>query len=161
METKTCSKCKTEKPLDQYHRHKLAKGGRESACRICRCADQRKYFRNNREKKMLADARRRAKQYNLPFDIELEDIIIPETCPYLHISIQSSTGSSHDNSPTLDRIVPSMGYTRDNIIIVSNKANRMKSNATPEELLILAGNIQKIMSSRQGDHHPPEGGGGG
>lgn len=159
METKICSKCKTEKPLDQYHRHRLTKSGRESACRTCRCADQRRYFRNNREKKMLADARRRAKQYNLPFDIELDDITIPPTCPYLHISIQSSTGSSHDNSPTLDRIIPSKGYTRDNILVVSNKANRMKSNATPEELIILASNLQKIISGE--DHPPPPEGGGG
>jgi hypothetical protein len=108
---------------------------------------------------MLIDARRRAKQHNIPFDISLEDIVIPSTCPYLHIAIESSTGSSHDNSPTLDRIVPSMGYTRDNIIIVSNKANRMKSNATPQELIVLANNLQRIMEQKR--PHPPEVGGGG
>ena len=35
---KTCSKCKQEKPLDQFHRHRKEKDGRRSQCKVCRKA---------------------------------------------------------------------------------------------------------------------------
>ena len=38
------------------------------------------------------------------------------------------------NSPSFDRIDPTKGYVKGNVIIVSNKANVIKSNATVEEL---------------------------
>jgi len=45
-----------------------------------------------------------------------------------------TTGTAGDNSPTLDRIDNTKGYTKDNIIIVSFKANTIKNSATIEEL---------------------------
>jgi hypothetical protein len=43
-----------------------------------------------------------------------------------------------DHCPSVDRIDNSRGYTHDNIVIVSFKANRLKSNASIEELQRLA-----------------------
>ena len=43
-----------------------------------------------------------------------------------------------DNSPSLDKIVPELGYVPGNITIVSSKANRLKSQQSPEELLAFA-----------------------
>lgn len=39
-----------------------------------------------------------------------------------------------DNIPSVDRIIPSNGYVNGNIIIVSNRANRIKNDATLDEL---------------------------
>ena len=43
-----------------------------------------------------------------------------------------------DNSPTLDKIIPSLGYVSGNIWIISHRANTIKSDASIDELLILA-----------------------
>ncbi len=40
-----------------------------------------------------------------------------------------------DNSPSVDKIVPQNGYTRGNMWIICYRCNRIKDNATPEELI--------------------------
>jgi hypothetical protein len=52
----------------------------------------------------------------------------------LGIPLQIGTGDKTDNSPSLDRIVPSKGYVIGNIEVMSDKANRIKTNASLEEI---------------------------
>jgi len=84
------------------------------------------------------DAQKRAKKKNFVFDIKVEDIPeIPEICPVLGIKLYRNNTDKHgpiDNSPSLDRIDPSLGYVKGNIMIMSHKANRLKSNATLQEI---------------------------
>ena len=78
-----------------------------------------------------------AKKRGIPFDLtlpDLNDLTIPISCPILGIPIRYNRGSLQDNSISIDRIDSSKGYTYDNIIVVSWKANRLKNNATKEEL---------------------------
>jgi len=85
---------------------------------------------------MWSRAKARAIEKNLPFDIELSDIVIPDFCPVLGISFEvgkKGRGPS-DTSPSLDRIVPEKGYVKGNIEIISFKANRIKSDANVEDL---------------------------
>jgi len=81
--------------------------------------------------------RHRARKKNLPFDLFVEDIVIPERCPALGIPLISGSKGSMDNWPSVDRKVPELGYVRGNICVISYKANRMKSNGTLEELINL------------------------
>jgi len=90
---------------------------------------------------MFTRAKDRAKKANQPFNITIEDIIIPAVCPYLGIPLQVNRKKQNDGSPSLDRINPSLGYIKGNIEVISNKANAMKYNATSEELLIFANAI--------------------
>jgi len=41
-------------------------------------------------------------------------------------------------SPTLDRFIPELGYIPGNVDIISHRANALKSNATLEEVQMLA-----------------------
>ncbi|AXH72125.1 MAG: hypothetical protein [Siphoviridae sp. ctdc_1] len=80
---------------------------------------------------MFYDARKRAQKLNLPFDITPDDIVIPEICPVLNI-LMNSTDRNH--APSLDRIIPSLGYVKSNIKVISFRANRMKGDASVKDL---------------------------
>jgi hypothetical protein len=78
----------------------------------------------------------------VPFAITKADImaVVVDACPVLGITLDYvRTGRGlHDNSPTLDRIVNERGYVPGNVLVVSFKVNRMKQNATVEELETVA-----------------------
>lgn len=42
MTTKTCSVCKIEKPVDQFHRNKGKADGLQSRCKLCRATNQKR-----------------------------------------------------------------------------------------------------------------------
>lgn len=109
----------------------------------------RRYKETPIEKVMLWRAKARAKKQKLPFDLTVEDIIIPETCPILGIPIYRSD-KGRVNSPSLDRIIPEYGYTKHNVQVISNRANTLKSNATPQELLLFAKWSMKYFGKRGG-----------
>ena len=89
---------------------------------------------------MLMHAKKRAKELSLPFDIKLEDIIIPEFCPvFPSVRLGRYNGvENRANSPSLDRVIPNLGYVRGNIAVISYRANSIKQNATAEEILAVA-----------------------
>lgn len=79
-------------------------------------------------------AKQRAKQYNMKFDLRIEDVIVPECCPVLHIPIRTaSTPGGNDSSPTLDRVDNKKGYVKGNVCVISMKANRLKGAGTAED----------------------------
>ena len=85
---------------------------------------------------MLGNAKYRAKRDALPFAITIDDIVIPDVCPILFIPLAfaEGRGGGGPGSPTLDRIHNHRGYVPGNVIVVSNRANRIKSDATLGEL---------------------------
>lgn len=78
----------------------------------------------------------RAKMYNIPFNLEESDVVIPNICPVLGIPIKIHTGRGgyFPDSPSIDRIIPELGYVKGNIRIISFRANWLKTNATLKEL---------------------------
>ncbi len=91
--------------------------------------------RNGRLKRMFYDAKVRAKRRGIEFSLEFKDIVVPETCPVLGIPLVFNSGKPKDNSPTLDRVDITKGYTKDNVCCISYRANRIKNDATYDELL--------------------------
>lgn len=88
---------------------------------------------------MYRVAKFRAKKKSLPFNLDVSDINIPFFCPVLGIELKSIYGKGlTDRSPSLDRIIPSLGYVKGNVIVISNLANRIKSNASPDQILKVA-----------------------
>lgn len=87
---------------------------------------------------LLKGARERAKKQGLPFAINREHIVIPATCPILGIPITinvlGNAGGNRDQSPSLDKVIPELGYVPGNVRVISNKANRLKADNTIETL---------------------------
>lgn len=84
---------------------------------------------------MLSAARSRAKKRGVPFALTADDISIPSHCPILSAPLTQGGG---DWAPSLDRIKPELGYVPGNVIVISQRANRIKNDATPQELYALA-----------------------
>ncbi len=106
-----------------------------------RAEKQREYNSRDPEKFLLRLARRRSAEKGLPCSITEDDIVIPDVCPVLGIQLfRAKTGFRYpkfggkDNSPSLDKIVPELGYVPGNVAVISWRANSIKTNATLEEL---------------------------
>jgi hypothetical protein len=108
-----------------------------------RYSDQLKWRRANPDSQMLASARIRARRAGVPCTITRRDIqnVWRERCPAFGYTLEFNHDGSHAHSRngfSLDRIDPAKGYVPGNIQILSQRANAMKSDATPEELLRFA-----------------------
>jgi hypothetical protein len=98
---------------------------------------------------MLHKAKERAIKHRVPFDLKPEDIHIPKRCPVLGKKLVQNKKNSGMNSPSLDRILPSKGYVKGNVLVVSQQANNIKSNATPEQVLRVGKFYQELLRKRR------------
>jgi hypothetical protein len=146
---KQCTKCKETKPFTEFT--KGPDKGYRYQCRVCNLEYQKKsrtrkgvanrYYERRKEKDpviyMWKNAKHRAKwDYNdMEFTLQPEDISIPDVCPYLQIPF---IPLDKRLSYSLDRIDSTKGYTKDNIQVISRLANKMKNDATKEELILFA-----------------------
>jgi hypothetical protein len=103
--------------------------------------------RRNPALQLLSSAKNRARKYALAFNLVISDITVPTICPVLGIPLDFST---KDNVPTLDRVVPSHGYVRDNVCVISWRANRLKLNATLSELRKLVTYVERELDKHSG-----------
>ena len=101
------------------------------------------YRINSRELYLLNSAKKRAKKQEIPLDITVEDVVIPEVCPVFKIPFVLDNLKQSSNSPSLDRIDNTKGYTKGNVQVISALANVMKNKATPEQLLLFADWVYK------------------
>lgn len=132
---------------------------RTSKCKECVIAERRLYPYNTRPRKtkdrggytkefkpremmdkeytayrMLLGARRRAKRGGYPCTITLEDIEIPDYCVITGMKLKVNQNAAGPDSPSLDKIIPSLGYVPGNIMVISYAANLFKYNHSLEDL---------------------------
>lgn len=107
---------------------------------LCNECNSNRVKASSTEYKMLARAKNRSKINGLEFNIDLEDIVVPEFCPILGLKLDEFKGKSggRPNSPALDRIDNSKGYVKGNVMVISHLANQMKASANAEQLLSFA-----------------------
>lgn len=145
--------------------HKIHKGNKSGYCsetEACRKEQQnfrtRKFRDNNphydivslqnrgyrgRERKLLGDIKLRAARQGIPFALEVDDLPpVPERCPIFGVPFYVPDGTTNGGpkrfSLTLDRIDPRKGYEAGNVWWISALANRMKTDAIPDELIQFA-----------------------
>jgi hypothetical protein len=111
-----------------------------------------KYLRRNFGKNLMAtkeghiykryhSRKTHAKKNNILFNVSFEYVlsIASDTCPIFNIPLSwcAQNGKISDNSPTIDRINPKLGYIEGNVAWVSNRANRIKNDGNAEEHLAI------------------------
>jgi hypothetical protein len=73
----------------------------------------------------------------------MDDVVVPDRCPVLGIPLVVGVGVVGPNSPTLDKIIPALGYVPGNVVVISHRANSIKHNATSTELFAVARWLQQ------------------
>lgn len=118
-------------------------------CRACDLIVQTARDNEHPERMMWGKARARASAKGVPFSITPADIVIPSHCPVLGIPLVRKVGRGPgDDSPSLDRIEAAKGYVPGNIVVISLRANRIKNDATLEELERVTAWLRTTMRSQ-------------
>lgn len=138
-DTATAFRRKKQKRLTQWRRdHPEAVKAKARARRPQDHARRRIREASNPALYLFRGARDRAKRRGLPFTIVVGDVIVPTHCPVLGIPLaRTGTRGRCHSSPSLDRIVPALGYVPGNVIVVSSRANSLKQDASTEEIAAL------------------------
>lgn len=128
----TASKKYYEKNKDKFYAKSMSwKAANKEKVR----SHNRAYAERDVPRHLLRKARERCRLSGVELTICKEDIIIPTHCPYLGIKLGSG---DRWTKPSLDRIDPTKGYVKDNVEVISLKANTMKNNASASELRAFA-----------------------
>lgn len=72
-----------------------------------------------------------------PCDVDKEYVyaILTDTCPVFGTPfVFAGAGRANNDSPTVDKLDPAKGYVRGNIVVISQRANAIKSNATWKQI---------------------------
>ena len=84
---------------------------------------------------MLREARRRAKERGVEFNIRPDQIEWPGDglCPIKGVLLEKNKGLVMANSPSLDRVHSHLGYIPGNVRVLSWRMNNLKGDLTTEE----------------------------
>ena len=160
-EFKLCLKCNEEL---RYHKFRERKDvgwtDINNKLRYTYCSECEKNVANNKYRKnpipqLIYAFKKRAKRHKVPFDLTITDIKnllknSGKVCPVLGVKMKITElhSNNSDLSPSFDRIYPKKGYTKDNIIVISNKANRIKTDATVNEIRKVADFYEKLLKDK-------------
>jgi hypothetical protein len=122
--------------MDFFSPDRRKRDGRSTYCRACHNSKYptKPRYRADQRSALVTLARKRARMAGVPCTITRDDLVIPSHCPVLGIPMTIGVGVCHAGSPTVDRLEPQLGYVPSNVTVISSKANRIKNNATEDEL---------------------------
>lgn len=142
---KHCFKCKTWLSVDEFSKNRHVFGGLQKVCKACfsnyDCVkrgyekkskglkeDILKYFKHKTVALKIS-----AKKKNIDFDISgdfLLDLYLKQEkrCYYTNQTIEHNQGVFQANSISVDRKNPSLGYTKDNVVLCSFAVNSFKND---------------------------------
>jgi hypothetical protein len=132
-----CVECKREN--NRKSRAKYRTKVKENIIDGLKCGRETHGLSRSVEMKLYNTAKIRAKKKGIIFTIKVTDINIPDICPILGVPLDKTWGSvsqnnkSRYNKLSLDRMDPRLGYTKENIIVISYRANMIKGDGFPDE----------------------------
>jgi hypothetical protein len=130
--------------------------GRCSRCRIKDALPGRKccemcatYFAERLKarplERLFACTKHRAKRSGVPFTITYSDVDLPLKCPVFGTALLVGAGRRYNkDSPSLDRLNPTLGYVPGNVFVISLRANIIKNDGSAEEHRAIADYIDRM-----------------
>ena len=153
MFLKICRACKFEKLWQDFYFSGNTSDNLMAKCKECHKKQMQQLHKEKSYKVdpklkalryILEGAKRRAIKNNLKFNIKIEDIEIPEYCPIFKTKLE--VGHPH-NALSLDRTDNLKGYTKDNVRIISRRANYIKNSGTALEHKLISEYIYKVLDN--------------
>ncbi len=92
---------------------------------------QMKYREVNVARYLWQSAKDRARRYGVAFDLEPSDVVVPAVCPVFGTPFILG---HPQQAASIDRLIPSLGYVRGNIVVICRLANSIKFTATSAEV---------------------------
>lgn len=144
---KVCTRCNKPRPLDEFPVKKTMRDGRHSWCRECFSTYYKTWDNVNFLRRRLLSIKYRAKKHGRPFSITIADVVIPTVCPILGIPLRKQVGQHpRPDSPSLDCVIPALGYVPGNVQVISYRANCIKNDGTAEEHEAIVAYIRRFTS---------------
>lgn len=152
--SQVCRNCNKSFPFSNYYKTTTkTRHGYMTVCKKCHLASCRRRASNkvsgDPRARLFLSSYVRASANNIEHTITLSDIELPKFCKYLNIELDYREANVRKSRlpfdcPSIDRIDPTKGYIPGNIQVISNLANRMKNNASVEQLITFAKNVLAI-----------------
>lgn len=147
---KYCAVCNTTKHIDNFAKDICQPSGYANQCKNCTYNTRGVSLKNY----MLKRKKSGAKQRQYGFTLTDQDLFLPEYCPILKTKLIYYKQDSHQNIEekdklnlaSIDRIDNSKGYIPGNVIVMSKRANSMKSDKTFEDLRTYCENMLKLIN---------------
>ena len=131
---KVCARCGEVRSLEEFHRNKVLRDGRNSYCKACDATLTKEYHSRTPEDRLkmsLNTARGTARKKGLPFEITADQMASmwaaqDGRCFYTGVPMVFD-GSNVPESVSIDRVDSAKGYTLDNVVLCGTYVNRMKN----------------------------------
>lgn len=108
-----------------------------------------------RKRNIVNRVKAQAKMKGILFDISVRDVEWNEYCPILDIPLNYFTkGGRQQNSVSLDRVNPDLGYVNGNVSVISLRANSIKSNLSLTQAKRLVDYIEKRLRRKDDSTKP-------
>lgn len=149
---KTCKICKIAKELTEFHRSKSNSDGLDNRCKACKSDEARKGRKVNYFGSYCRTKKSECKRKGIHYDLTPEylESIWTGKCPISGLEISyGNTGRGSVNSAHLDRFNPELGYIKGNVAWISGRMNRIKYDATLEELKAIVEWMESVTTSRK------------
>jgi hypothetical protein len=123
-------------------------------------SEQQKNYRATKRghlSRCLGKARERSKILNIECDLNLEylESIATNECPVFKTPFVWGQGKGkHPYRPSLDRIIPELGYVKHNVVFISFKANLIKQDVAEKELYAVADWLHEARKKVNVDKRP-------
>ena len=155
---KICSSCKNKISNERFRKINRSNWqGLYPQCKSCENILMKAKYFNNPIPQMLSNAKIRAKQKGVKFNLTTKYLkkIFPKDnkCPITGLNFQfgykNKEKINKNNSPSLDRIIPSKGYIEGNVMVISDLMNRMKQDSTFEDVEKLYNFYKKLKTNNK------------
>jgi hypothetical protein len=166
-----CAGCREDLPAESFAKDKRRASGLRYKCRACSSQEFKQYQQTpnyrerlqrqvvDRRKRKVVDPKRhwasvavnnsraRAKTKGLDHTLTVEQLLplCVGVCPALGCELTYGNDRSLWYAAALDRIDNDRGYTADNVWVISMRANRIKTDATVEEIEAVAGALRLLI----------------